>query len=364
MTFLTSLNLENFRTYREKQIPFDHPVTAVIGPNAIGKTNIIESIFLLATAKSFRTHSDPEMISFGQDYARVSGQLSEDSAEVFLTHGNLYGKRVAKKKLKVNGVGRRKKDFVSLFDAVIFEPQDIAIIVGSPVRRRHFLDNVLAQMDWQYSQNLTSYQKGIRHRNKLLFSISREHASLDQLEYWDEIIIESGQYLHQKRQEFINFLNDISNQREFLMPLIKQKNIQDILFNFTYDHSIISPQRLNKYRQAEIASCRTLVGPHRDDLQINFQFSSHHQPKDLAKFGSRGQQRLGALALKLGELHYLSQQNQQKPLLLLDDIFSELDQDHRQAIIEIMPLYQTVITTTDRDNLNKLGEDQVRILEF
>ena len=308
---------------------------------------------LIATGTSFRAFKDDEMIRFDQEFAKVSAQTQEDTLEIVLTHGIYLRKKTAKKRYLVNGVGKRKKDLTSNLFAVLFEPQDLLIILGSPSNRRNYFNSTLSQIDWKYAQALTNYQKGMKQRNKLLYQIREGEASLSQLEFWDQHLLKHGQYITQQRQKLIDYLNHHKHQSQFLSSIYQTYQIpQDqLIFQFDYDHSHITKERLQHYQQAEIASANTLIGPHRDELMIQFIQNITNQSslgyKPIASYGSRGQQRLAVLALKLAQANYIHHQTNTRPIILLDDIFSELDHTNDQIVLDIIKNYQTIITTTE-----------------
>ena len=366
---LKSISLQNFRNYERAEFKFSGGTTVIIGPNTSGKTNLIEAIFLLASGKSFRTEKDIQMISFREDLARVKGAVqtpSEDSVrrsalpggkagdvdlEVVITNGSLGGKSSQFKKFLVNGVAKRRVDFVENFPAVLFSPEDLEIIVDSPSLRRKFLDNVLEQVDREYRLAVVSYAKGLRQRNALLEN-TRETGIRNerQFEYWDNLIIEFGEKITQKREEFIEFINN------------QTKNIFD--FAAFYDKSVISKQRLLQHKEAEIASGVTLVGPHRDDFSVSMFNNTRKTTHDIKFYGSRGQQRLTILQLKLLELLFIEKKLGQRPVLLLDDIFSELDEGHIRLILEMINLQQTIITTTHNEFIPRDMLKKMQVLYF
>ena len=343
--YLSSLNLKDFRSYSQKNLEFDKAITVIVGPNAAGKTNILESIVLLSLGRSFRAGKDEEMIHFGQDFGRVSGMVESDSLEVLLTRGIWQGKKVAKKRYLVNGTPKRRKDFVSQLKTVLFEPADLQLITGSPLRRRDFLDFVLSQVDLEYDRSLLSYQKGLRQRNKVLEFIREGRAKLPQLEFWNRLLIKNGDVLRNRREALLEFANLILSQKTN-RPIgwAKLPN-----YHLVYLPSPISEKRLQEHLNAEIATGNTLIGPHRDDFEI---YESNGQgERDLATYGSRGEQRLAALALKLVQLKFIHEKTAELPILLLDDVFSELDQMHDQLVMQMIQGQQTIITTTEIDIL-------------
>jgi DNA replication and repair protein RecF len=343
-----SIFLQNFRSYEKNEFSFEN-TTLIIGPNTSGKTNLIEAIFLLSTGKSFRTDKDVRMLRFSKDLGRVRGKVDDTELEVLITDGQVNGKSQYKKFL-VNGVAKRRVDFAGHLLSVLFSPQDLDIIIDSPGLRRNFLDEVLEQVDRGYRIALLAYVKALRQRNALL-EIARETGTRNekQFEYWDNLIIENGQILSQKREEFIEFVNSES------------KNIFD--FVMSYDKSVISKERLFQYKQEEFASGLTLVGPHRDDFSVSM-FNGSKTVHDVRFFGSRGQQRLAILQLKMLELLYVEKILGKRPVLILDDIFSELDAGHINLIFDEIGKQQTIISTTHKEFIPKKMLKSMKIISF
>lgn len=345
---IKNLNLENFRSYQKKEFQFSSGITVVVGPNASGKTNLLEAIRLLATGRSLRVQQESEMINYGQELARVEGTVKNQDGEKFklmivLTMGEVAGEKVAKKRYMLNGVGKRMMDFVGHLRCVYFGPEDLNIIFDSPAGRRDYLDSILEPVDREYRRASLSYQKGLRQRNKLLEQIRDEGRPHSILFFWNKLLLGNGEVISQKREELINFIN--------------QQPQRFIKLKLSYDKSIISPQRLKDYADAEIAAGMTLVGPHRDDFRVEMR-DTRDVIRNLHQFGSRGEQRMAVFSLKLAELEFVIQKTndpstrvarsgQERPILLLDDIFSELDHKHRKRLLAIIPKQQTIITTTD-----------------
>jgi DNA replication and repair protein RecF len=301
---IKSLSLRNFRNYNQREFDFGDR-TLIVGENGVGKSNILEAIYLLATGKSFRADRDFEMIKYGEQFSVISAQLTDTNLTISVTD---------RKKFEVNGVPRRMQDFVGNLQAVLFSPLDMELVIGSPSIRRRYLDFVISQADGEYRRSQMSYEKGLRQRNRLLDRIREGTASRSQLFFWDRLLIKNGDYITQCRSVY----------------LARQNNTN---YEFIYDKSIISEPRLEQYAAEEVAAATTLVGPHRDDFQIL------ENGNDIATYGSRGQQRMAVLHIKMGELEYLKN-DQGLPLLLLDDIFSELDHRHREDVLNIAAQHQ------------------------
>ena len=328
---IKKLDLVNFRNYEKHGFEFGK-TTLIVGPNASGKTNILEAIYALAIGKSFRADRETEVIkeAVGDRVARVAGTVGDTELEI------IWDGRLGLRKLyKVNGVGKRQVDFVGNFWAVLFSPLDLAIVINSPATRRRYLDSVLTPVHKDYRVSLMVYEKALRQRNRLIWKIRESrissYGSRAQMEYWDKLLITNGKVIHDRRKDYLAFLSTIHDSI-FKIQLV-------------YDHSIVSDERLARYGNEEIAAAATLVGPHRDDFTIYHQLPSRNQ--ELSHYGSRGEQRLATFALKLGELEYIQSVTGERPVLLLDDIFSELDAVNRRHILKVVPEQQTIITTTD-----------------
>ena len=334
---ISKLRLNSFRNFKTKLLEFSPEITVIIGPNASGKTNILEGIFVLATGKSFRARVEEEMVAYDADIARVKGRIASDGIlldlEAVLTRGHIdIGKsapeKIARKKLLVNGVPKRLLDFAGNLKVTLFGPWDLDLVTESPSLRRKFLDTVLSQVDREYRRAFLSYEKGLRQRNRLLLRIREEGLSRSQLLFWDKLLVKNGDYISTARGEFIGFINSTKALNEEKLELY-------------YDRSAISEARLEQYAEEEEAAATTLVGPHRDD------FIFKREARDMARVGSRGEQRMGVLWLKLAELSFIEAKSGERPALLLDDIFSELDHKHRKIVMKVSEKQQTIITTAD-----------------
>lgn len=351
---LRSLTLQHFRSYDKATFEFSPTTTVILGMNTAGKSNLLESLFLLASGKSFRAEKDVQMIKFGSPFARVLGVVDGEGGtehlEVAITDTNAAGSgRAYAKKLLRNGVPKRRSDFAGILPALLFVPSDLDIITSSPTNRRHFLDAVLEITDREYRVAQIAYEKALRQRNALLETVKDTGLrNTKQFSYWDELLIKNGGYITEKREELLAYL------------LETKKALID--FSLTYDHSKISEERLLEYRVQEEASGNTLVGPHRDDFSIFLLQSG--VSKDVKSFGSRGQQRLVVLQLKLLQLTYMEKILGERPLLLLDDIFSELDQGHIEDVLAVIKLQQTVLSTTHEEFLKVGLPDQTKIIEL
>lgn len=327
--FLKKLKLKNYRNYPALDFEFKNQITVLVGDNAQGKSNFLESIYFLASTKSERASKEDELINSGQDFLIIEGAIlqggSQTSLEVALQqlNGNLY------KKSKVNGVSRRMVEYSENLAVVLFSPEDVNLVAGSPSLRRAHIDQLLSQTHRAYKKALTSYENIVTRKNKLLKRIRDGFAKRDELDYWADQQIMLGNLISSKRAEFFEFIN------------LKEKKLGEN--SFEYIENQVSLERLKANREKEIESATSIVGPHRDDFIFKL------KGKDLSKFGSRGEQRTAVLDLKIVEVDYIEAVLNDRPVLLLDDIFSELDFSHRQHVIDLSKLQQTVIATVDWD---------------
>ncbi|MDP3994264.1 MAG: DNA replication and repair protein RecF [bacterium] len=344
---IKKVRLIDFRNFKKKVLEFSDGITVIVGPNASGKTNILESLFLLSSGKSFKAKIEAEIIAHNASITRLcsTGYDGQASLEVVITRGE---NGWPKKRLLTNGVSKRLIDFAGNFRVTLFGPWDMDLVTGSPSLRRKFMDMVLSQIDREYRRAILLYEKGLRQRNKLLYRIREEGLSRSQLLFWDKLLIKNGNYISTKRKEFVDFINATGS-------------LNDQEFKLTYDNSAISQGRLEQYANEEIASATTLVGPHRDDIRFsitNFQLSNPKK-RDLSIYGSRGEQRMAVLWLKLAELAFIEAKTGERPTLLLDDIFSELDHEHRKVVTKVLGKQQTIITTADKHFLKGLKNNSV-----
>lgn len=339
---LTQLSLSHFRNYETKTIDFKtpttiSPTTILVGPNAVGKTSIIEAIHLLASGDSFRATKIEQMIEFDQELGRVRGKVQtngdEIELEVMLTRGEVQGRRTQKRLFSINNARRSKRKFVGQLLTVVFRPEDMRLIEGSKHRRRDFMDEPLCLVDGEYARALDTYSQALLKRNRLLFQVREGEMPRSALTFWTMTILKHGQFIQEKRRQFLDFFKSV----DFSVP-----------FSVEYDSSPITEQRQEKYAKREIAAGHTLIGPHKDDLIIKLAVEtekSGEERRDIALFGSRGQQRMGVLWLKTCELAFLKHETQQEPILLLDDVLSELDADHKELVLNLLDGTQTIITT-------------------
>lgn len=329
---LTSLSLQNFRTYKKTSFEFSHTVI-IIGDNAIGKTNILEAIYYLSRGKSFRADKDIDTVFFEEDFAKITGDIIKEHEKTTLEVIIARKESLVTKRFLVDGVPKRQLDFVSHFPTTLFTPQDIELLTESPNLRRRFLDSILIQVSKSYRLALMLYEKALKQRNRLLHDIREEKRIFrqEEFDYWNNLLVNNGAVITEQRKRLIDFL---TNSEKDLFPFTAQ-----------YDHSTFTYERAEKYKDVERATGITVIGPQRDDVVFLF----GETDRSVREFCSRGEQRLCILQLKLLEISYLEETLQQRPTLLLDDIYSELDEKNISKITEIIPYQQTFITTTHEE---------------
>lgn len=369
---LVKLQLKNFRNHLDFQHSFSKNLTVFYGKNASGKTNLLEAIRLLSLSKSFRAKNDLELINWKCDFAQVMGIFKKGSVdqktEVFITKKG----ESAQKIIKINEIEKKVSDLIGQFITVLFCPEDLNLIFFPPSFRRKYLDTILAQTDKNYYYSLLELRKILSNRNKLLFEIKEKKRNLSELDFWDKSLILLSKKIYQKRIFLINFLN---SELSYFYNQISQ-NGQGLklqyLPSFTFHQSLQNfeenfKKEIEEKREKEIKKAQTLIGPHRDDFK--FLLSG----KNLASFGSRGEVRSAILALKLSELSFFEKifststsilNKPKRPILLLDDIFSELDERHKKSLASIVNLQQTIITTTEPDPIDKKFFKEAEIIKI
>lgn len=338
MAILRELEIVNFRSYEKATFALNSGVTLVVGPNASGKTNLLESLFVLASTKSFRA-KDRDLIRHGQDFFRLvaRGEESETTFALSTERGPL------EKRATQDGVKRPLTHHVGEIQIVLFEPTELGLISGSPEARRKYLDFILCQTDRDYLKTLQLYKRALKQRNALLDGFDIESIR-SQVFSWDIKLTELAVSIFERRQHLISYLN---NRISIIYGEIAGKSAELSLEYISsvsgsdYGSSFLDALTQNLPR--DLAVGFTTIGPHREDFKIVFENT------DMTTIASRGEVRTAVLALKLAELQYSEEKSGQRPLLLLDDVFSELDRERRAFLIEKLDGYQSVVTTTDAD---------------
>ena len=383
--YLRHLSLRNFRNYLRLELTLPPGVTVVQGGNAQGKTNLLEAIVFLATSKSLRAQSDRELIhwlAYEQEpipFAEVAGEVETNGHTTHLrlvltqqSSGGLHPR--FRKVITINGVRKRVLDLLGILPVVIFMPEDVLLIAGSPSLRRRYLNMLLCQVDREYCRHLEAYNKVVLRRNAQLRELQGRSWDENLLAYWDEALIEHGAYLIHRRQALLSRLDQLA--REHHTALAPHQGRLRVVYRpsvspsqkptvetetqrpmpWSQEPVTYTPQpvwsaetwcqefqaALERLRDEELAAGITLVGPHRDDMMFLL------DGRDVRVFGSRGQQRTVALALKLAEVQVITETLHSSPILLLDDVMSELDAQRRHRVLDlILQVPQAILTTTD-----------------
>ncbi|OIK13857.1 DNA replication/repair protein RecF [Bacillus sp. MUM 116] len=350
--YIEQLALKNYRNYETLSIDFENKVNVILGENAQGKTNVMESIYVLAMAKSHRTSNDKDLIRWDQEYAKIEGRIQKQ-------HSSLPLQLVISKKgkkAKCNHIEQQKlSQYVGNLNVVMFAPEDLNLVKGSPQVRRRFIDMEIGQVSPVYLHDMSQYQKILQQRNHFLKMMQiKKQSDQTMLEILTEQFIATAVKIIHKRFEFLQLLekwaqpihSGISRGLESLK--IEYKPSVDVLEGQELSKMIASyEEKFNKVKSREIERGTTLFGPHRDDLLF---FVNN---RDVQTFGSQGQQRTTALSVKLAEIELIHSQIGEFPILLLDDVLSELD-DYRQSHLlnTIQGRVQTFVTTTSVDGIH------------
>ena len=349
---IQSLELENFRNYGTLSVHFDSRTNILYGDNAQGKTNILEAVYLSATTKSHKGSKDKDLINFASEEAHIRTYVVKDGLE---NRVDMHLRKNKSKGIAINGQKIKKAaDLLGLLNVVFFSPEDLSIIKNGPSERRRFVDMELCQLDSVYLHNLNHYNKIVNQRNRLLKDLYANPGLRDTLFLWDSQLVSYGQKIIEQRNTFISQLNEIIYEIHLKLTGGKEK------LEIVYEPDVLAmdfEEKLQKCQERDIRLKQTSAGPHRDD------FSFAVGAVDIRKFGSQGQQRTAALSLKLAEIELVRKMTKDVPLLLLDDVLSELDSSRQNYLLNSIGDIQTIITCTgleefvnNRFEINKVFE--------
>lgn len=332
---IKSIELAEYRNYDFLTLQFDKGTNILFGDNAQGKTNILEAIYLSATTKSHRGSKDREIIKFDSQESHIRTYLEKSGTE---TRVDMHLRRNKSKGIAIDGQKIKKaSELLGLCNVVFFSPEDLSIIKDGPTERRRFVDMELCQLDNFYLYNLNHYNKIVDQRNVLLKDMFFNPGLRDTLSIWDSQLVSFGSKIIERRRNFADQLNDIINGIHKKLSGGKE----DIRIQYEPDVSIEAfEEKLKSSQERDIRSKMTTVGPHRDD------FSFLVGDIDLRKYGSQGQQRTAALSLKLSEIELVKKVTKDMPILLLDDVLSELDSSRQKYLLDSIGEIQTIITCT------------------
>lgn len=335
---LKSVALNNFRNYNDLYIEFDRGTNILYGDNAQGKTNVLEAVYVSGTTKSHKGSKDKELIQFGQEESHIRTVVEKGEMDYQI---DMHLKKNKSKGIAINKIPIKKaSELFGILNIVFFSPEDLNIIKNGPSERRRFLDVELCQLDKIYLYNLTKYNKVLNQRNKLLKDIHFKPELMDTLEVWDMQLVEYGRNMIHTRKEFVEELNEIV----YGIHKNISGNKEELVLRYEPDVSEESlEQELKRCREKDLKFGQTSVGPHRDDLCFMI------QNIDVRKFGSQGQQRSCALSLKLSEIELVKKSIKETPILILDDVLSELDSNRQNFLLNSIHDIQTIITCTGLD---------------
>lgn len=339
---IKTLELNNFRNYENLYMEFDDHTNILYGDNAQGKTNILEAIFISGTTKSHKSSIDKDIIKFGNEESFIRTEIIKKDIPYKI---DMKLRMTKHKAISINGSPIKKAaELLGLVNIVFFSPEDLSIIKNGPSERRRFIDLELSQLDKVYLYNLSNYNKIVNQRNKLLKSMLFNSNLKDTLDIWDEQLISYGTEIIRRRRKFINDLNDIIN--EVHCNISGKPEILKVIYNCDINEDDYK-EKLYELRDRDLKYHTTSVGPHRDDLQFNI------NDIDIRKFGSQGQQRTVALSLKLSEIEFVKRVINDTPILLLDDVLSELDSKRQNYLLNSIGDIQTIISCTGLDDFIK-----------
>ena len=350
---IKSLALNDFRNIENLSIEFDKGLNIIYGDNAQGKTNILESIYVAGTTRSHKGSKDKEMIKIGREEAHIRVILEKDDSDRKI---DLHLKKSKSKGVALDGVPVRKSaDIFGILQLIFFSPEDLTMIKDGPAERRRFVDMELSQIERIYLYNLSKYNKILTQRNNLLKQISLDNKLSDTLDVWDEQLVATGSEIIKSREKFIAELNEI------IKPIHNKLTGSKEELEIEYNPNVIVETFENKLkngRKADIYQKTTLTGPQRDDITF------YINKNDVRKFGSQGQQRSTALSLKLSEIELFKKKTGYNPVLLLDDVLSELDRHRQNYLIESIGDIQTIITCTGLEEFVENRKDTGRIYKI
>lgn len=339
---IENLELQNFRNYDYLNVSFDKGVNIFYGDNAQGKTNILEALYISGTSKSHKNAKDKEVIKFNCEEAHIKTIVSKDNIKNKI---DIHLKSHKSKGIAINDAPIKKvTELFGVLNLIFFSPEDLNIIKNGPSERRKFIDMELCQLDKVYLYNLTKYNQTLNQRNKLLKQIIDDPSLKSTLDVWDDQLINYGLEIIKRRRKFIADLNQVI----FLIhkKLSGNKEELTLLYEpFVNENNYID--ELKKKRNVDLRMLNTSVGPHKDDIAFLI------KNIDIRKFGSQGQQRTAALSLKLSEIELVKSIINDKPVLLLDDVLSELDKNRQNQLLDSLDQTQTIVTCTGLDEFIK-----------
>lgn len=337
--YVESLALKNFRNYEKLEIHFSDKINIIHGDNAQGKTNILEAVFMAATTKSHRGSKDKDIIRFDKDDSHIRLNLKKREVSHRI---DMHLRKAKPKGVAIDGLPiRRSTELFGLINIIMFSPEDLSVVKNGPGERRRFMDMEICQISRIYYSNLLRFNKILDQRNNLLKQIIFKPEMKDTLDTWDDQLVEAGSSIIKERRNFIDMMNDIIQEVHDHLSSGKEK------IELRYEPNVEEKdfaKVLRDKRKLDLKNTITMTGPQRDDFGIFI------NGNDVRIYGSQGQQRTAALSLKLAEIEIVKKVINDNPILLLDDVMSELDSLRRDALLETMNDIQTIITCTGYDD--------------
>lgn len=358
---LKNISIRSFRNYSKLDLDLDEKINIIYGNNGQGKTNILESIYVLALTKSHRSFIDNSLIKNGEETSTIKGTLKKDisyNLEILLSK--------TQKKVKIdNKLQTKLSDYIDKMNVIIFSSEDLELIKGSPKERRKYINLELSQLSSNYYKVLNDYNKLLKIRNESLKKMnSNEYVDLSYFNILTDYLINKSVFIYQMRNKYIQKLNDIcpniykeiSNLKGFNIKYIPSIEID------SYENENIKTILETKFKdnlEKEIFAKKTLYGPHRDDFEFCL------EEDNLKSFGSQGQQKMAVIALKLSEIEVFSEYKKTSPIILLDDVFSDLDNIKKNNLLKhINKDMQVIITTTDLENIDKKLLKKAKLIQI
>jgi len=339
--YLQKIALHNFRSFNQAVYSLHPHMTIVTGDNARGKTNLLEAVYALLVGSGFREGKEIEHINYTVENANIAsveglyggGEADEQTLSAKLTFQLANG--LVRKTYMIDKSKKALRTYLQHNPkAVLFAPEQIEMLTGSPSRRRSYLDLLLGSYDVEYKKRLANYEQALRKRNKLLEKEQDELKLEQELLFWDGYLVDQAHYVTKARTDYISFI-------------CEQPNLEQKLFRADYAPNIFSHERLAQTSERERFARRTLIGPQKDDFTISMLNPPQKQYKQIDLYGSRSEQRLAMIWLKCAEMRYATTQSEQKPIVLLDDVFSEFDEDNERLVMRIIANHQIIATTTE-----------------
>lgn len=350
--YVNKISLKNYRNIERTEIQLKKGINILYGNNAQGKTNILESIYMCSTGRSHRTHIDKEIIKFNETDAHIKLELMNEKISDKI---DIHIKKDSKKGIAINNFPINKiGELFGILNIVLFSPEDLSLIKAGPLERRKFMDMELCQINKIYYHNLGQYYKILKHRNTLLKKISKNISLKDTIFVWDTQLIKFGFKIIEIREEFIEKINEISNKIHYEITN-ERENLE-----IKYKPSVLKEEfeeKLEKTLEKDILYTSTSIGPHKDDILFLINGTNARD------FGSQGQQRTASLSTKLAEIKIIEEEKNTLPILLLDDVLSELDKFRQKFLMQHIKDMQVVITCTGVEDVIKNLDNDYNIFE-